>query len=623
MIKRHKSRVPGLAVLLTAAVFGLSLEGISQLSKRDANDTAQAPSATNAGTPVFHATSRLVVVDVVVNDRNGQFVPNLKAEDFKIFEDGKQQKISSFVVHKPPVTTRTADFKLPPHQYANFVNVAEQADRPVTIVLLDMLNSAGTDQFYARKQMIEFLKTLPKGQPVALFTLTSKLQMVQGFGASSDTLVAAAESLKTSQSLQNSPETQQQQEEITATGIETTAAPASVGPTPGNATMPIAPIGQALRNAMAAQDSFQKVETMSLTLQALNVLARSVAGYPGRKNLLWLSASFPIAFGPGFSPYNVASDPLNANQGRETNHQLRDLSNETPPTRVTSALLTAAQIAVYPIDVRGNISLGTGLDISQATGNLGTVAIQNELQTATQRQTTDTWDAHEAMTDIAKETGGEAIYGTNDLKSALSRSLRDGSNYYTISYVPSHQDWNGKYRKIEIKGDSAWKMTYRRGYYAIQERPVAENEASAVMANAMQFSVPEFTMLLMKVQVLPPDAQHPKVRIDYAVDAHDLSFHDCGDNRKCASVDFVATAWDKGMNLTAHATDTMNATLRSEVYEQVMKTGLPFHQELELKPGTYSMRFGVLDRETRKIGTLDVQLATGKVDNVASAQPAQ
>jgi VWFA-related protein len=616
---RHNRKWSSFFVLFAAAgLWILSNQGNAQISKRDASGPSQA----DTGTPLFHATSRLVVVDVVVTDRNGQFVPNLKADNFKVLEDGKQQKVSAFQVHTAPIPGAAPAFKLPPHQYANFVNVAQQADRPVNVVLLDMLNTSGTDQDFARKQMIQFLKSLPTGQPMALFTLTSKLRMVQGFGANSDILVAAAEAMKPSQSMQYAPETQQQQEEITASAIETIGAPASMGPTPQNATMPIAPVGQALRDAMAAQDSFQKAERMSLTLEALNVMARAVAGYPGRKNLLWLSAEFPVAFGPGFSPYNAASDPLNQNVGRETNHQLRDLSNETPPTALTSALLAAAQIAVYPIDVRGQVSLGTGLDISQQTANLGTVGIQNEIQTAGQRQTTTLWDAHEAMTEIAKQTGGEAIYGTNDLKGALSRSMREGSNYYTISYVPSHQDWNGKYRKIEIKGENGWKMTYRRGYYAVQERPVAANEASAVMASAMQFSVPEFTMLLMKVQVLPPDADHAKVRVDYAVDGHDVNFHDCADQRKCASVDFVATAWDKDLNLVAHATDTMNATLRQNAYDQVMRTGLPFHQELELKPGTYTLRFGVMDRETRKIGTVDVQLTTGKTET-AAAQPAR
>jgi len=62
--------------------------------------------------------------------------------------------------------------------------------------------------------------------------------------------------------------------------------------------------------------------------------------------------------------------------------------------------------------------------------------------------------------------------------------------------------------------------------------------------------------------------------------------------------------------------------LRQSAYEQVMRTGLPFHQELDLKPGTYTLRFGVMDRDTRKVGTVDVQLTTGKTET-ARAQPAR
>jgi hypothetical protein len=60
----------------------------------------------------------------------------------------------------------------------------------------------------------------------------------------------------------------------------------------------------------------------------------------------------------------------------------------------------------------------------------------------------------------------------------------------------------------------------------------------------MKFSVPEFTMLFLKTQVLPPDAEHKTARIDYAVDGHNIAFSDGTDHRKLASVDFVATAWD-------------------------------------------------------------------------------
>jgi hypothetical protein len=55
----------------------------------------------------------------------------------------------------------------------------------------------------------------------------------------------------------------------------------------------------------------------------------------------------------------------------------------------------------------------------------------------------------------------------------------------------------------------------------------------------------------------------------------------------------------------------MDATLRPEAYQEVMRTGLPFHQELDLKPGSYTLRLGVLDRGSQKIGTVDVPLTVG------------
>jgi len=603
------------------ARLGLLLVSVALL----AQDKAAPSNATPDSIPVFRATSRLVMLDVVVSDHHGAFVPDLKARDFTVLEDGKPQMVSGFVVHITPAAPRQfgSPLKLPPHQFSNFTRVPEQTDRPVTVVLLDMLNTGGQDQQYARKQMIQFLKGLPEGRPVALFTLTAQLKLVQGFTGDSGTLVKAATAVLSNSSLLIGSEAQMQQDEVDARTLETLGAPASMGPTSGNGTtgtMPIAPIGQAIRDAVSSEDTFSKLERMNITLNALDVLARAVAGYAGRKNLLWLSAEFPITFGPDLNPYNQSGQPMNQVTGKDNNHQLHNLQYETPALQETAALLAAAQVAVYPIDVRGTINPGTGIDISTQTSNIGHVDLQNETLTANTRQINAEWDTHEAMTDIARETGGHAFYGTNDLKEALNRGMDEGSDYYTLAYSPSNHDWNSKYRKIEVKTEtSGLKLTYRRGYYAVPTRPYTGDKMAASMTAAMKFSVPELTMIYLKAQVLPPDAEHKTVRIDYAVNAHDLVFADGNDQRKYASIDFVATAWDKDSKLVTHTADTMNATLRPEIYDQVMKTGLPFHQELNLKPGKYLLRLGVLDRGSQKIGTMDVPLMiTGEVDSAAS-----
>lgn len=600
----------------TAVRYGLaclSLAAATFIYAQDSSSAKQQGSQDSA--PVFRATSRLVLVDVVITDHHGQFISGLKPGDFTLSEDGKPQKISAFSIHlTPPASHANPPLKLPPHQFSNFTYVPQQQDRPVTIVLLDMMNTSGRDQQYARKQMIEFLKSLPEGRPVALFTLTTKLNMVQGFTGDSGTLVKAATAVLAKSSLLMGSESQQQQEEIGARSMEMLASPTSMGPNPlatTSATMPVAPIGQAIRNALDSEDTFQKLERVQYTIEALDVLARSVAGYSGRKNLLWLSSEFPVTFGPNMNPYNQASQAINGplTPDVQTNRQLHNLEFETPPLEATAALLTAAQIAVYPIDVGGVANPGTGIDTSTPTSNLNNIDLKNETAAASLRQTTALWDAHEAMVDVARETGGEAIYGTNDLRDALSLGMDKGSNYYTLAYSPTNSDWTGKYRKIDVKTTSSGaKLTYRRGYYAVPERPYSGDRALAAMALAMKFSVPEFTMLFLKVQVLPPDSEHKSVRIDYAVDAHDLTFTEAPDHKKQTSVDFVATAWDKDLKLVGHKAETVDSSLRPDQYQAVMHTGFPNHQELNLKPGTYTLRMGVLDRGSQKIGTVDVPL---------------
>ena len=593
------------------------------IKAHDSDNSAPAPPvAQSSSPPLFRASSRLVLLDVIVTDHHGQFIPGLKAGDFTVLEDNRPQKITAFAVQAPAATPARSHppLKLPPHQYTNFTFVNAEADRPVTIVLMDMLNTDGMDQAEARKQMIRFVEKLPPGLPVALFVLTSRLSMIQGFSGDSGILVAAARGLLRHQSLLLSPETQQQKEEILATTLENVGAPVSMGPHQN----PVAPIGRAIRKALANQDSFQKQERMILTMNALDTLAQAVTGYPGRKNLIWLSAEFPVTFGPDLPPVTLAGNPQSTGRQNETNRQVGELGKQAPPVHQTAALLTAARMAVYPIDVRGQISMGTGLDVSTQTPYLTTADTQNEIADAHNRQRTAIWDAHEAMSDVARETGGRAFYGTNDLKDAMSRSVQQGSTYYTLAYAPTNHDWNGKYRKIEVKATTgSAELTYRRGYYALPERVLSADKTVLAMTTAMQPSVPDFTGLLLKVQVLPPDADHKVVRIDYAVDARDISFSDAADQRKLAAVDFAVTAWDDEFRLAGHKVDTMEMTLRPGAYQQVLQTGVPFHQDLDLKPGTYTLRLGAVDRNNQKIGSVQASITIPEKENPTISQTSQ
>jgi hypothetical protein len=68
----------------------------------------------------------------------------------------------------------------------------------------------------------------------------------------------------------------------------------------------------------------------------------------------------------------------------------------------------------------------------------------------------------------------------------------------------------------------------------------------------------------------------------------------------------MTVAWDDKDHDAAHASDTLEAALSPETFQRVSRTGIRAHQELVLKPGSYHLRIGVMDRANQNIGTLDV-----------------
>jgi VWFA-related protein len=572
-----------LSLAIAAAGLLLSLSALLHAQKAQPSASPKSDSI-----PTFRASSRLVLVDVVATDKNGKFVHGLKASDFSVIEDGKPQRIAGFSAH---VTTNVADeprsVQLPPNQYTNFS--IQQPGHAISIVLLDMLNTPRMEQAYARKEMLKFLAAMPPGQTVALFALNSHLNMIQGFTTDSKVLVAAAESLLLTNSGSHllTTEEERQSSEISAANA---AAAAGRDPSQGAAS--------GILNALGTEEDFQDDVRVRVTLEAIAALARAVAGYPGRKNLLWLSARFPFRLDPEFNRPG----------------QARYFYGNSDAVLETAALLAASQTAVYPIDVVG-LEVN-GLSISAPSTFTGVQ--QGQIEGATNRQVTARWDRQEAMSDLARETGGRPFYGSNDFKSAMLRSLQEGSNYYTVAYVPANSKWDGEYRKIGVKiARGGVYARYRSGYYAVVAKEDSGNETERMLVSAMQPTIPESTMLLLRVQVLPPDLEHSAVRIDYAVAAQDLGFTDATDTNKDkhANIEFVAIAWDKNHLDAGHVVDTSEGWVGTSAFEEVMLTGFPGHQELELKPGSYVLRLGVIDLVSQKIGTVDVPLTVPASEN--------
>jgi len=126
---------------------------------------------------------------------------------------------------------------------------------------------------------------------------------------------------------------------------------------------------------------------------------------------------------------------------------------------------------------------------------------------------------------------------------------------------------------------------------------------------AMQPGVPPSTVIPLTVEVLPPDGGNKKTRITYTIDIRGIEFADTPEHRKRAVIDCIAVAFTKEGAPAGQTSNTLDATLPLADYEAALKSGLVVPQELELPPGQYVLRLGVMDHASQKIGTLDAPLA--------------
>ena len=559
--------------------------------------SAQAPApAEGAANPIFRTTARLVQVDVVVTDKQGRPIPGLKGSDFTVLQDGKPQKISVFEPHTGNEAIEAsgpapAAPKLPPDTYSNHPN-ATTADS-WTIVLFDVLNTPTTDQEYARKQLLELLNTVPKGRPVALYLLTNRLTMIQGFTDEPEKLLQAAENLRPANSHVLTTEAQRQQEvgQVTQATAELTANVPG-----GTANNPVV-LDSNNRQLQQLRDmeSFRIADRANFTLAAFEALSRAVSGYPGRKNLIWLSASFPI---------QIMADPTQVTQ------PWRNSSNFRKTLAEAGVLLAKSRIAVYPTDVRG--LQGRGVDIRTSAGESGEwtgASNAGNYGNLIGEQTAAFTEERTTMKQIAEQTGGEAFVGTNDLKLAMKRSMDDGSTYYTLAYAPDKVDPETAFHKIQVKTNQPnVKLAYRRGYYSAGQKVPEVAVGAAALRGALQPGMPPATMVFFTATVLPPDATHTDVRIQYVVNPNTITFEDVADHKKRIVLDCIAIAYDKEGHEVGHASDTLDGAIQAAAYETVMARGVPAKQEMTLPAGVYNLRLGIMDRASQQIGTLDVPL---------------
>lgn len=571
-----------------------------------ANLVISAAPASPANIPVFKTTARQVLVDVVVDKKDGDPVSGLPQSDFSIEEDGKPQAIDFFEEHLASASAAAAPPAMPPMPAGAVTNVpAAPPTGSLYVLLLDSLNTQPRDQVYVREQVLKYLHKMDPGTEVAVFHLGDNLQLLQGFTSDPAALLAAVSRKEAERNAmaQTSSDNADDAEDAARLSAMQSQAPAG---------------GQ-----FAQVQAYSYGARASMTFEALNALARYLEGIPGRKNLVWFASSFPVIFFPTSDQIrNIKMDP--------------NLPGYLNSVRQTADLFTLSKIAVYPVSGAGVMTSTNGLaqsaDMGGGTGHFGSGAmnpvtgeIANSSSAAMSSLSLESLNFATAITgmeQLASSTGGRA-FTTNDIDNALHKIVHLSDVYYAVGYAPPDNAEDGSFRRIDVKvSGGKYKLDYRQGYNAVSTHADGATQEGPI-AGLLQLGLPNSTGVLYGASVTPSadhgsesSGQNPQLKgpltrytVSFTIRAQDVSFGKAPSGQRIAKLLVAVKAYGKdGAALNWQATREA-AEVSPDEYESILKTGLPVMLDIDLPAKTPAQLVtAVYDWNTGRSGTLEIPL---------------
>ncbi|HUM06247.1 MAG TPA: VWA domain-containing protein [Terriglobales bacterium] len=540
--------------------------------------------------PTIRANTRLVLVDVVVTDKSGKPVGNLKADDFTVQEKGKNQKVAFFT------SAQEKQQQGPPTALGNGIYSNKPEYRspggPIVIILLDAVNTPFKDQAYARRQMLQFIREQYKpGQRTAVLTLTNSLGILQDFTEDPDVLLLALQRF------------QPKEQEGTSTIVPRPPSTAS-GIGSGNAERAAAAMAQRIQSFQDIQVAFVEERRVQVTLEGMRSLARFLGGIPGRKSVVWVTASFPFSLIPENRAVTDAemaeslptisqlslgtrSSGSNASSHRESHSQ---------EIREAAAQLASAQVAFYPVDARG---LVTGMEATMA--DLPSRRFQS-MDESVLTNISDVSASQETMKEMARETGGLAYTNQNEIKEGVAIAMNDGQSFYTLGYYPEDKKWDGKYRTIKIKVNrDGLDARYRKGYFAIDSTELKDRKPEQEVAEALQDRGPA-TLVTFSAQIKPAEKS---VSVDFLVDPTTVSAEDVSGGQKRVNMVLYAAMFSPDGKMLGNRSLKVDQAFDTATYQKILQQGMLLHIDLEQSPSKGNeIRLAVRDNRTGNIGTL-------------------
>jgi VWFA-related protein len=370
--------------------------------------------------PVVRVESQLVLVDVVVN--NGATAP-LNREDFRILDNGQQQRIAVFEIVDGKTNPASA-VSLPARAVSNRRDWQGSVPSSATVILIDRLNTPTEAQVFVNQQMRELAASWGDVPGIAIYELRSDgLRVIHDFKDDPRQLVSRVARLEPEHSLALDSSTREG-------GFETTLDKVGLDPQ-------IEEIRDGKTGFNRQSADYFLNDRVLRTSASLETVVRHLEGLRGRRNLIWLSGRFPFS--------------LEVWSRADLREQVEDSTLKQVDEIAT--LIRESNVAIYPVDVRG--PGGEGVEVA---------GIARE---------------------IARATGGRS-FRTNAVDEAVRVAVTDSRRIYKLGFYPSQpgKDRSRRTLSVEVRNPNV-NLLYRPHYTGFGEQPAPRLRVSDQLASPL------------------------------------------------------------------------------------------------------------------------------------------
>ena len=536
--------------------------------------------------PTFATGTARVMLDVVVRDKKGRPVLDVRADEIEVAEEGIRQTIE--------------DFKrieiLPPTGAAGAAPAQADATRQLSLVTLVFDQLGETGRRLAQRAAEAFLeKGLRANTFVAVFRVDQRLAMMQAFTNDRARLKDAI-ARSTSGTYAGVTDEKAALEQAMAELERTQAVASATGPGAASQGGGFASRAQAqaLSNMLRMANALQRQQMGTSSLYPLIALVKGQQTLAGRKTLMYLSERLDVPPNLDAVFRSVISEANRANVSVYT-IDARGLSTEQELAGARDALAEAQRVSQETMESRG----------------AGAVS-KDEVKLSETAESSLRASVEGVLRDLAEGTGGFAIANTNNFKPGAEKIASDIAGYYQLSYVPPPSPFDGRFRRIEVRVNRRDVVVQARsGYFAL---PPGESNA------VFPYEVPLLGAL--SVADAPRDFELRAAALRFGALAggvdHKIVVEVPIAELKMITTPPVAPAQSGSYRLhlslvalvRSHAGDVVERFSEDYPFEgpaekaEALRTGnIVFKRRLALAPGRYTLEVAGQDRETGKIAT--------------------